>query len=306
MILLAALVATLACQEGGKTPFAFEADGKAEELRVLHEGRLLGAYRHASGLKKVCWFPVIGPSGKSITPEAPADHPHHTGFFVAAEINDQLFWQGTTRDRIRHVRFVRTEADASRATVETECVWETPAGEGFRAMIDDRRTVTFVPLGGGELFLDWTISLGAREDLVIRKTTHTGLPQCRVTPSMSVKNGGRITNSRGGIDEKGTHGKPAEWCDYSGPNGDGVEGVAMFSHPEFSPQHPPPWFTRDYGPMSPSPWLFSTDEAVRKIPRGGVLDLRWGILVHKGTADEGRVARRYALYVKKGTLERGD
>jgi hypothetical protein len=92
---------------------------------------------------------------------------------------------------------------------------------------------------------------------------------------MSGKNGGRITTARGEIDEKGTHGKPAEGCDHSRTNGDVVEGVAMFSRAGHVPVHPPPWFPRDFGLRSPGIWLFPEDEAVRKVARGARLEDVW-------------------------------
>jgi hypothetical protein len=74
--------------------------------------------RWALGLEKADADPVPGPSGRTVTPESPPDHPHHTGFFAAAEVNGGLYCQGRTRDRIRHLRFVRTEAGSDRATGE--------------------------------------------------------------------------------------------------------------------------------------------------------------------------------------------
>jgi hypothetical protein len=287
----------------------FVTRAEVHETDLLLDGKLLAGYRHAPSLRKPYLWPVIGPSGKPVMPEHPADHPHHTGLFAAAEVDKAMFWQGDTKDRIRHVRFHRMEGDGRRAVLETECVWEAWADGGHRGMLDDHRVAVFTPLGGGELFIDWQISLRARRDVKFQKVTHMAFPQCRPTIPMSVKGGGggRITNANGQVNEKETIGKAADWCDYSGPNEGPIEGIAMFSHPRLSaPWHPPAWFTRDYGPFSPNPLQFAEDDAVRRLRKGDELRMRWGILVHRGDVKEGRVAERYAAYVRKGTLDAGD
>ena len=326
-----AAVALFAVLPAGAEPARIEVVRRDadHELDLRVDGKLAAGYRYAPTLRKPYLYPIVGPSGKSVTPENPPDHPHHNGIFAAAETEGgALFWQGTSKDRIRHVKFGRAEAADGQAVLETECVWETPAGGAaspaapgveaeFRGIIDDRRMVTFTPLGGGEMFLDYAVALTAREDVQFRKVTHMAFPQCRVTIPMSVKGGGKkeapiagtgaIVNSHGDVNEKGTYGKAADWCDYSGSNEGAVEGIAVFSHPKLSaPWHPPPWFTRDYGPFSPNPWLFAEDDAARRIAKGQTMCARWGILIHRGDVKAGRVAERYEAYVRKEMLTVGD
>jgi hypothetical protein len=78
---------------------------------------------------------------------------------------------------------------------------------------------------------------------------------------------GRIisVNAEGESGEKATFGKNSPWMDYFGKRGDFMEGIAILQHPS-NPWYPSPWFTRDYGFMSPTPmyWPANDKETVMK------------------------------------------
>ena len=117
-------------------------------------------------------------------------------------------------------------------------------------------------------------------------------------PRFSVKQGGRLVNSEGGINQKGTNGKVAKWCDYWNTVDGATEGLAIFSHPEN--EHPHRWLTRDYGCFGPRrPDARSGKPFTLK--KGDSLTMRVGILVHKGDTKTGKVAERYRLY-SEGSL----
>jgi hypothetical protein len=115
-----------------------------------------------------------------------------------------------------------------------------------------------------------------------------------MSPAFSVQQGGRMTNSEGGINQAGTHGKPATWIDYSNTVDGVAEGLAVFSHSDN--EHPHTWLTRDYGTFGPrradprhgKPFVLKKGERLRQ---------RVGILVHRGDVEGGKVARRYEQYV---------
>ena len=103
-----------------------------------------------------------------------------------------------------------------------------------------------------------------------------------------------MVNSAGGVNEKGTHDKPARWVDYSNTVGGVAEGLTVFSAPEND--HPHRWLTRDYGAFGPrraeprngKPFTLKQGETMRQ---------HVGILVHSGNVNTGRVKERYEQYV---------
>ena len=115
-----------------------------------------------------------------------------------------------------------------------------------------------------------------------------------MVPALSVDSGGTLVNARGDRTEEGTFGKPAEWADFYGSRGGVVEGLAILNHPE-NRWTPPPWFTRDYGFFSPTPFNWF-EEGHLDLPRGEALRLRYRVVVHGGTTDEARIAEFYEAY----------
>jgi hypothetical protein len=89
-------------------------------------------------------------------------------------------------------------------------------------------------------------------------------------------------NSAGDVGASATFGKPADWCGFFGRRSrtDHIEGIAIFNHPEnFGGDCP--WFTRDYGHLSPSP--FSFVKSPWSLDRGATLNLRYCVVLHTGT-----------------------
>jgi hypothetical protein len=100
---------------------------------------------------------------------------------------------------------------------------------------------------------------------------------------LSVKNGGNMVNAEGQSGEKETFGKPSSWIDFHGQRGNVTEGIALMQHPS-NPDYPSPWFTRDYGFMSPTPLYWPADGNSTFIPEGEHITLRYRVLVHGGDA----------------------
>jgi hypothetical protein len=62
-----------------------------------------------------------------------------------------------------------------------------------------------------------------------------------------------------------------------------VEGIALMDHPD-NPWAPCPWFTRDYGHLSPSPFGFL--DRPWRLDRGQSIRLRYRVVLHGGTPDD--------------------
>ena len=138
--------------------------------------------------------------------------------------------------------------------------------------------------------------------VVFRDTKEGGLVSVRVASSMDVRNGGRIENAYGGINEHETWGQPAPWCDYSGPVGVETAGIAVFDHKD-NPRYPTGWHVRDYGLMTANcfAWKYYRPDAKVKgdmaFKKGQKTSWRYRLYIHKGNARQGKVAQRFHDFI---------
>jgi hypothetical protein len=155
----------------------------------------------------------------------------------------------------------------------------------FRIVNDDLRII------------DFEIAMTALEPISISRAKHSFFA-IRVAPDVAPTGGGRMESSTGNASEKAILGKSADWCDCTGKrvgHEDVTEGVAVFDHPS-NPWHPCPWFARDYGHLSPSPFAFLDKpwEAVTS----SIIRLRYAVVLHVGTPKEAELDRVYKEWAK--------
>ncbi len=140
--------------------------------------------------------------------------------------------------------------------------------------------------------------------MVIRKTNHS-LFSARIAPDLTPVFGGTMVNADGDQGEKQTFGKPSPWlaC-YGARDAKTTEGLAIHQHPQ-NPGYPSPWFTRDYGFLSPPPTYWPADGSETRIAKGGRLRLSYRVLVFSGTPETAGVARVFTDFSgsKPGPLE---
>jgi hypothetical protein len=113
---------------------------------------------------------------------------------------------------------------------------------------------------------------------------------------------GHIVNSEG-LTDGDTWGKRANWCDYYGPVGGEIVGIAIFDHPD-NPHHPTWWHVRDYGLFAVNP--FGIHDFEKKpagtgnlvIPAGQSATFKYRFYFHKGDDKQGKVAELYTEYAK--------
>lgn len=286
LLTLIAVVGTVS----GDTPQPLKAELKNDRVVVNVGGQLFTEYLFVPEEKYPYFFPVLGPvSGQTVTIRRGAEYPHHSSvFFGCDRVNGGNYWQeGLDRGRIasKNVRLV--QAAGAQVVIEQDCVWERPNAE---APFDDRRRIIVSAPSATLRYIDFEVTLTARIDVRIEKSNHS-LFSARVAPDIAVRGGGHLVNAGGDTAEKGTFGKLSPWADYYGSRGSIVEGIAIFNHPQ-NRWSPPPWFTRDYGFMSPTPmqWL---ETGFLEIPKGDSLHLRYRVVIHTGDPAEAQLALRY-------------
>ena len=249
------------------------------------------------------FYPVLAADGTEVTVDrvrSGGDHPHHRSFWVGhGDVNGIDHWsfqQKPAPPRQQHIKFEKLEADGF---VE-QLIWEDMQGQ---PLLNEVRTVRFIPYADGARAVDLTVKLSAaRDDVTLGDTKEAGLAAVRVSSQISAKP--VLLNSNGAEGEKQVWGKPADWCDESG-NIDGKPyGIAIFDHPG-NPRHPTLWHSREYGLVAPN--AFGLHEFDKKLPKGtGNLKIRQGesvtfryrVIIHEGDAPSAKLADKYKEFAE--------
>ena len=223
------------------------------------------------------------------------DHPHHKGiWFSIDEVNEIKFWaeQGT----IRNVGVEVVKGEGSPAVLKYTNHW---LGTDEKPVLIEETTVSIHP----NRLMVFEFVLTAAVEEVKFGDTKEGLFAVRVPNSMreSVA-GGPIVNAEGLKGTKECWGKTSPWVDYVGPVGSQKYGVALMdgpNNPRKSRYH-----VRDYGLFSMSPFgdKSYTNGASPANPlhlkKGETFKLKYGLYVHHGDAEQGRVAEAYKQFAE--------
>lgn len=257
------------------------------------------SYRAHPSLKFPYFGPLVGPaSGSSLTTESSVPYPHHRGVWLGCEpLDGGDYWSdGSLEDgQIASAGPVLGHVDAVSARFEDNCVWKR---RGESSPLSDRRQMT-VRIPSDDLYaIDVAIELTAHRDIHIDSAKHS-LFALRAAADISPLAGGVLMNSHGHVGAKGTFGRPAAWCGYHGARrrSKAVEGVAILDHPDnFGGDCP--WFTRNYGHLSPSPFNFQTKPWT--IEQGQSLVLKYCVVMHAGTPQQAGLDRLHAEWLTGG------
>ncbi len=259
---------------------SFQVDGQ-ERLR----------WHWAPGYPRPFFFPIIGPSGRSLTrmghPAAP-DHDHHRSLWWGHQnVGGVNFWEERGgSQQIRQENWIHYQDGPGEAGIVVRLGW-------FDAhkvkLLQQELIAVYQLLPGGEGWLELQTTFLPTVDKLPLGRTNFGFLGLRVAASLSAHyGGGRLTNSEGATGEKALFARQARWVDYSGPNrGDAWEGITWFDHPS-NPNYPASWHVRDDGWMSAA---FCLREG-RDLLKGQGLRLRYGFHVHARPVDA-RLATPY-------------
>ncbi len=253
---------------------------------VRWNNHLVTSYRAHHSQKYPYFYPLAGPlSGVSLTSETSLPWPHHRSLLFACDrVNGGNYWQGDfTAGQIFSDGPTLGKATPNSVEIIDRCQWHKP--EEPTVMVDERKFTVSVPNERLRL-IDAQIKLTAVEDITITKTNHS-LFSLRAAADIAPVGGGTLLNSEGASGEKATFGKPADWCTYFGARkglpGEIVEGIALMDHPD-NPFEDCPWFTRDYGFISPTPFNFIKEPW--KLPAGESVELKYRVVLYGGTVEE--------------------
>lgn len=269
---------------------------------VRIDNRVFTCYRANADQKYPYFYPLTGPAtGLPMTDETCEPWPHHRSvFFGCDRVNGANYWQeGNDRGQILsrgpQIASPQSKADASAASevvITDICDWRVP---GKDPVIEDQRRYTITAPSRDLRLLDVDITVTAKVDIHISKTNHS-LFGIRVARELAPVGGGLLINSEGQIGEKATLGLPAKWCGYQGQRLGIVESIVVMDHPK-NPWAPNcPWFTRDYGNISPTPFLWIDEKKGWDLPQGKSIRLRYRVTVAKGGIEKDATNRLWDAF----------
>lgn len=264
------------------------------KINVSIDGRFFTSYIFSEDEKYPFFYPVNGPiSGGSVTSMRNAVYPHHTSLFFGCDlVNGGNYWQeGLERGRIISVNALIEKQGGDSVVITDECIWSRP---GAISPVKDTRRYTIISPSATMTLIDVEITMEMLMDVRIKKTNHS-LFSARMAADLAVTNGGTMINAEGAKSEKDTFGKGSPWIDFYGKRGVTIEGLAIMQHP-LNPWYPSPWFTRDYGFMSPTPMYWPANGEETFMKEGTKLRLRYRVVVHAGDHLEAKIAQEFEKY----------
>lgn len=286
---------------------ALAVDG--DRVKVSVGGRPLTTYDPAVEPMKQIWpvlHPLYGPGGVMLTrafpldgpAEATNDHPHHQSVWTAhGDVNGINFWHLKEGHGLVKQRACLRACAPAAGRISATLDWCDASG---KKVLEEQRTITFWATPDTARIIDFDATFRATEgDVKFGDTKEGGLLAVRLADSMREKQKGdappgRVSTSEGAPDAKTAWGKPAAWCDYSGPVGGITAGVALLAHPG-NPLHPMRWHVRDYGLMTANPFGLSDflgkgNDGSKTLKQGQSWRMRFRLFAHAGGADGARVA----------------
>jgi hypothetical protein len=276
-----------------------------DQASVTFDGVEISRYYFAKDLFRPFLYPLVGPSGRSLTrmghPHDPNTHSHHNSVWVSHHVvNGVGFWNDakSSEGRIVHQKVLRYEDAVDEALIEVQNAWVDEAGRG-KTLLEEQRAMRFGPQADGQWLLVLDIKLSATKQPATLGQTNFGLVGVRMAKTIGVHDGGgMIRNSEGAVNEKQVHEKAARWVDYSGPiTPTAQEGITLLDHPQ-NYNHPSVFHVRDDGWMGAA----LNFAGPKTIEPGSPLKLRYGLWVHAGVPTAATIDEQFAAFAKIGDL----
>jgi len=315
---------------------AHAADALQAEVKIFKEqpviefrsgDQLVTRYYYGESVAKPYFWPMIAPNGAPVTRAWPmekgttgetTDHVHQKsawfchgdvipeGLEITSKINHVTgidFWSETKgHGKIVCTKVEKPVVDASGVHVATTNEWRT--AEGVPILLE-RRTIHLSESQGGRL-VTLDIDLTPTDYAITFGDTKEGSMGVRVNDKIAVKPGmGNYRNAEGKLGESQVWGQKSHWCDYFGKVDDKTAGISVFDDPR-NP-HPATWHARGYGLMAANPFGraksgFPAQKGMTdlvKLAKGEHLKLRYGLFLHDGDTDAGKVEKAFTAFAPK-------
>jgi hypothetical protein len=273
-----------------------------DEASVQRDRQEIARYYFAKDLNRPFLYPLIGPSGRSLTrmghPRDPNGHSHHNSLWISHhDVGGTGFWNDakSSEGRIVHQKVLRYEEADEEAVIEAQNAWIDGVGRG-KTLLEEKRLMRFRPQTAGQWLLILDLTFSAPKQPVTLGKTNFGFIGVRMAKTIGVNDGGGlIRNSEGAINEPQVHEKRARWCDYSGRiTNTATEGITLLDHPQ-NPNHPTTFHVRNDGWMGAAfnfaePWTIEPNKP---------LHLRYGLWIHSGAATAAAIDEQFVEFANK-------
>jgi len=276
-----------------------------DQAKVERDRFEISRYYFGKDLYRPFLYPIVGPSGKSLTrmghPRDPNGHSHHNSAWISHhDVGGVGFWNDakTSEGRIVHQKVLRYEDSDDEALIEVQNAWIDGAGRG-KVLLEEQRAMRFRPQQNGQWVLVLDLTFSAPKQPVTLGKTNFGFVGVRMAKTIGVHDGGgMIRNSEGAINEPQVHEKSARWVDYSGPiTPTAREGITLLDHPK-NPNHPTVFHVRDDGWMGAG-FNFAVPYTIQP---GQPLKLRYGLWVHTDVPTAAAIDEQFATFAKVGDV----
>lgn len=211
------------------------------------------------------------------------DHPHHTSiYFAEGEVNGTDYWSTAP---IIHKRFIEKSSGPVFGHIVAENEWGKDISETQDVIIFE---------SGGDVLMDWAITLTAANGPVVFGKTKEGGFSVRVAQGIVDKSGGKMIDADGNQGEPAIRKHAAVWADDYGTVDGKLVGVAIMNHPK-SWRFPTDWHVRGYGLFTANAFFVQGEH---KLAKGDSITLRYRLYFHGGDPKEAKVSEVYAGYAK--------
>jgi len=270
------------------------------QISFRRDGVEITRYHFGPELDRPFLYPIIGPSGRSLTrmghPHDPESHSHHNSAWISHhDVGGISTWGDGGRGRIVHKRIELLEDSENSASVLTLNAW---TADTTNVLLIERRLVTVQWLPDNEWLLLLDLQLEAPAKEIVFGKTPFGITGVRMAKTIGVSDGGgTIRNSEGAVNEKEVFWKPARWVDYSGPiTATAADGITLLDHPS-NPNHPSVFHVRNDGWMGAS---LTFDKPITLQP-SKPLTLRYGLYIHGGMKSTNALQAHWEQFSKTAT-----
>jgi len=252
--------------------------------------------------RRACYcHPVYAPDGTVLTDDFPKDHYHHRGIFWAWPImkirgKAVQTWHLEGLHQ-RHVRWNSRTAGPASAVLDVSNAWVMDDGTHVGT---ERVRITVHRAAGAGRAIDFRLTFeaeGGPIELLGAKGKGYGGFSMRFAPRKST-----VITTEAGVQKKDSNDGSFAWADLSARFKGAARpvGAAIFTHPRIGPR-PRGWTIRHYGLLGPS-WPGLEPSTLQP---GAPVTLAYRVYVHRGGAEEAKVAQAYAAYASAAPAPKG-
>ncbi len=237
------------------------------------------------------------------------DHPHQKSFWSAwGDLNGEDGWSEDAKRGFSRALVKQSEIVENGPLVGTIRLDIEHLSRGGDRILSESRTMSVMSLGTTRA-VDLDVDYHATDcDVRFGDTKEGGICSVRVATSMDGTGAGVITLSDGSTGEGECWGKRSAWCDYSGPVGRGMSGIAILDHPG-NFRFPTYWHVRNYGLMTANPFGLSyfyndkSRDGSYVLPQGKRLLFRYRVLFHLGNHKSSDVSGCFQDFINPAVLK---